>query len=331
MISLSKEQVESFRDFIGTYGRFIVIGHKEPDGDCMSSSIGVSYILEHFGKECVLLNYGPFKRSEVKKFAPLFTNEPPFMSQEDRKRTGLIIVDCSELSRLGDEMKDALEGLDCFIIDHHKTASVGDAKAIVDPTSPAAALLVQQLYEALVGTPDTEKAKTLFFGLSTDTGFFRYLGTKDAEVFRAAARLVEAGSNPRETYQEMSGGKPWNTRKLLGIMLDRAERHISGKLVVSWETQEDTKPYGQEGRDSDALYSLMLAVEGVEAVAFVRQESDTNCTLGLRSKDKVDVSAVAAKFGGGGHKNASGASCEGKVETLIPAIVKEFARQMQGA
>lgn len=328
MISLSKEQVESFKEFIGRYARFIVIGHKEPDGDCVSCSLGVSYILEHFGKECILLNYGPFKRNEVKRFAPLFKAEPPFMSAEDRKATGLVIVDCSELSRLGDEMKEALEGLDSFIIDHHKTASVGDAKAIVDPTSPAASLLVQQLYEALVGSPSTEHAKTLFFGLSTDTGFFRYLGTKDAEVFRAAARLVESGSNPRETYQEMSGGKSWNTRKLLGIMLDRAERHLSGKLVVSWETQEDTKKYGQEGRDSDALYSLMLAVEGVEAVAFVRQESDFGCTLGLRSKDRVDVSAVASKFGGGGHKNASGASCEGKIETLVPALVKEFAKQM---
>lgn len=328
MISLSQEQIGSFKDFIARYSRFIVIGHKEPDGDCMASSLGVSYILEHFGKDRILLNAGPFKRSEVKKFAPLFQPELPFMSDEDRKGTGLIIVDCSEFSRLGDDFKEQLEGFDSFIIDHHKTASVGNAAAIIDPTAPAAALIVQQLYEALVGRPTEEQAKTIFFGIATDTGFFRFLGAKDAEVLRAVARLVEAGCNLRETYQEMSGGKSWNTRKLLGIMLDRAERYLSGKLVVSWETQEDTKKYGQEGRDSDALYSLMLAVEGVEAVAFVRQESDFNCTLGLRSKDRVDVSAVAAKFGGGGHKNASGASCEGKIETLIPALVKEFAKQI---
>ncbi|MBQ9538022.1 MAG: bifunctional oligoribonuclease/PAP phosphatase NrnA [Treponema sp.] len=328
MISLSQEQIESFKVFIDKYGRFVVIGHKEPDGDCMASSLGVSYILEHFGKECILLNAGPFKRSEVRQFAPLFKAELPFMSEQDRRGTGLIIVDCSELSRLGDELKEQVKDLDSFIIDHHKTASVEGSPAIIDPTSPAAALLVQQLYEALVGKPTAEHAKTLFFGLSTDTGFFRYLGSKDAEVFRAAARLVQAGSNPRETYQTMTGGKGWNTRKLLGIILNRAEHYLSGKLVVSYESQEDTKRYGQEGRDSDAFYSLMLAVEGVEAVAFVRQDSDSTCTLGLRSKDRVDVSVVASKFGGGGHKNASGASCEGKVETLIPALVKEFARQI---
>ena len=328
MGKLSQEQIASFGKFVKKHGHFIIIGHKEPDGDCMASSLGVSYILDHFGKEYLLLNAGPFKRSEVKHFAPLFKQELPFMSEQDRKETGLIIVDCSELSRLGDELKEGLEGLDSFIIDHHKTACAGNTASIIDPAAPAAALLVQQLYEGLVGIPDTEKAKTLFFGLMTDTGFFRYLGTKDADVFRAAARLVEAGSNPRETYQEMTGGKPWNTRKLLGIILDRAERHLAGKLVISWETQEDTKKYGQDGRDSDAFYSLMLAVEGVEAVVFVRQETDFSCTLGLRSKDAVDVSTVASKFGGGGHKNASGASCEGKIESLIPALVKEFAKQL---
>ena len=95
---------------------------------------------------------------------------------------------------------------------------------------------------------------------------------------------------------------------------------------MTYETQEDTKKYGQEGRDNDALYTLMLAVDGVEVVCFVRQETEHSCTIGLRSKDKVDVSIVASRFGGGGHKNASGASTEGQVLTLIPAIVKEFSR-----
>ena len=109
-------------------------------------------------------------------------------------------------------------------------------------------------------------------------------------------------------------------------MLERAERYYNGKLAVTWETMEDTKKYGQDGRDSDSLYSLMLDVEGIEAVLFVRQETEHSCTLGLRSREDCDVSAIAAKFGGGGHKNAAGASTEGKIETLVPAILKEFAK-----
>ncbi|MFA6857963.1 MAG: DHHA1 domain-containing protein, partial [Treponema sp.] len=103
---------------------------------------------------------------------------------------------------------------------------------------------------------------------------------------------------------------------------------LNGKLIVTYEKIEDTQKWGIEGRDSDSLYQLLLSVKGVEAVVFLRQETETSCTGGFRSRDTVDVSTIAAKFGGGGHKNASGMSVEGKIDTLIPAIVKEFARIM---
>ncbi len=326
MILISKQQIDSFLHFITSHETFIIVGHKEPDGDCISSSLGVSFILSKKQKNFIMLNAGPFKRTEIKNYAPLFKNSLPFMTKDERDATGLIIVDCSEFSRLG-EIDGDLKGFDTFIIDHHKTASVPDgAESIIDPTSPAAACLVQQLFEALVGLPSREEAHTLFFGMATDTGFFRYLNANDAEVFRLAANLTENGAVPRQIYQEMTGGKQWNTRKLLGILLDRAERYCNGKLVLSYEKIEDTKKYGQGGRDTDAFYTLMLATEGVEAVVFLRQESDFNCTAGFRSKTNCDVSAIAAKFGGGGHKNASGASIEGIIENLIPAIIKEFSK-----
>ena len=91
---------------------------------------------------------------------------------------------------------------------------------------------------------------------------------------------------------------------------------------------EDTHKFGLEGRDSDALYQLLLSTKDVQAAVFLRQDSPTTCTGGFRSLDSVDVSIIASKFGGGGHKNASGMSCEGKIDTLIPSIVKEFARIM---
>ena len=118
----------------------------------------------------------------------------------------------------------------------------------------------------------------------------------------------------------------WNTRKLLAILLDRAKRYCGGKLVITYEEQADTRRYGQEGRDSDALYSLMLSTEGVEAVVFLRQESDTKCTAGFRSLNDCDVSVIASGLGGGGHKNASGASVEGRLEQIIPRIVQEFEK-----
>ena len=321
---ISEEKLSQFKDFLESHNFFYVIAHKDPDGDAVFSCLGMKELLKAKGLSYQLLSAGPFKRPEIRKHANLFSNQMTFLSEPERNKSGLIILDCSEMVRLG-EIDGDLKNLDTFIIDHHKTADVTE-NCIIDPTSPATACLVQQLYEKLIGPLPKQTAEYLFFGLSTDTGFFRFLKTDSAEVFRQAARLVEAGANPRTTYDEMTGGKSFTTRKLLGIMLERVERRYNNKLAVTYETMEDTKAWGQEGRDSDALYSLLLSVDGVEAVLFVRQDTELSCTCGFRSRDKVDVSAIAAKFGGGGHKNAAGLSIDGKIPDVLEKICAEFKK-----
>ena len=230
------------------------------------------------------------------------------------------------LGRLG-EIDGYLKGLDLFIIDHHKTSSpVEGVKSYINPLAPACSYLIQIFYEMIIGDIPKDISEIIFFGICTDTGFFRFLSDDSAPVFAAVSRLVSYGANPKLTYNQINNGKPYSTRKLLGVLLQKAERYLEGRLVITYETMEETKKYGSEGRDSDALYQLMLSAKDVEAVVFLRQDTPLTCTGGFRSQDKIDVSVVAAKFGGGGHKNASGMSCNGKVETLIPQIVKEFAR-----
>ena len=326
MKQILDSDIETFKTFLNEHDFFFVIGHKEPDGDCMASCLGVAAILDALKKRYQLLSAGPFKRNEVKRFEERFSDTMEFLDDEERKKTGLIIADCSELSRLG-EIDGDLTGLDVFVLDHHKTSGLPEgAKGYIDSESPACAYLVQQFYERIIGPVPEELSTILFFGLCTDTGFFRFVSSKNAEVFDGASRLVKAGADPRKTYNQINSGKPYSTRKLLGTLLMKAERYLEGKLVITTESLDDTKKYGLEGRDSDALYQLFLATEGVQAVVFLRQDTETTCTGGFRSLDEIDVSQVAAKFGGGGHKNASGMSCNGKIETLLPQIVKEFAR-----
>lgn len=324
MIIISDSKIKEFEDFLNNHNFFYVAGHKEPDGDAIFSCLGMAEILKSRNLDYQLLSAGPFKRNEIRPKAKLFSNEMRFISEPERKKTGLIILDCSELSRLGDIEGD-LRNLDTFIIDHHKTAEVSE-NSIIDSTSPACCCLVQQIYEKLAGKLTRKSAEYFFFGLATDTGYFRFLDTKSAEVFRQTARLIEAGVNPRKIYDTITGGKAYSTRKLLGIMLERAERRYNNKLVITYETMEDTKKWGQEGRDNDSLYSLLLSVEGVEAVLFVRQDTELTCTCGFRSRDAVDVSAIAAKFGGGGHKNAAGLSIDGKIKDVTEKICLEFAK-----
>lgn len=326
MKNVSRQDAHKFELFIKNHEFFLIAGHKEPDGDAVSSCMAVAAIVRHFGKQYQLLSAGPFKRAEVAKHADFFTSEVQFLSNEDIKRTGLIIVDCSEYSRLGDLDGD-ISGIDTFIIDHHKTASCPEnAEFYIDDTSPSCSNIIQQFYELIVGELSKEVAENLFFGVCTDTGFMRYLSPGDGNVFVNISRLVDAGGDPRGTYDKMTGGKAFKTRKLLGVLLEKTELYYNGKLALTYETLDDTQKYGSDGRDSDALYQLLLSVEGVQAVAFLRQESANSCTGGFRSRGNIDVSSVAAKFGGGGHKNASGMSCEGKLDSLIPSVCKEFAR-----
>ena len=321
---ISDEKITEFDAFLKTHDFFYIIGHKDPDGDAVFSCLGMADILKAKGLSYQLLSAGPFKRPEIRAKAKFFSNEMTFLAEPERKKAGVIILDCSENARLG-EIEGDLTNIDTFIIDHHKTADVTE-NCIIDPTSPATACLVQQIYEKLVGPLPKETAEKLFYGLATDTGYFRFLNTDSAEVFLQAARLVQAGANPRKTYDDITGGKPYATRKLLGLMLDRTERRYNNKLAVTYETMEDTKKWGQEGRDSDALYSMLLSVDGIEAVLFVRQDTEFTCTCGFRSRDKIDVSAIAAQFGGGGHKNAAGLSIDGKLPDVLEKICAEFKK-----
>ena len=327
-MNINIEVINEFKNFIEAHSFFFISGHKEPDGDAIASCLGVAAILEKFNKPYQLLSAGPFKRNEIVNFKDLFSETMEFQDDEERKKSGLIIVDCSELARLGDIDGD-LKGFDTFVIDHHKTSGLDEnMHGYIDGTAPACAYLIQQFYEQLLGDIPKETAEILFLGFCTDTGFFRFLTADSAPVFEAVSRLVKYGADPRETYKKITSGKPYSTRKLLGVLLSKAETYLDGRLVITYESLEDTKKYGAEGRDSDALYQNLLAVKGVEAVVFLRQDTPLTCTGGFRSQDSIDVSQVAAKFGGGGHKNASGMSCNGRVETLIPQVVKEFARIM---
>lgn len=327
MKQLTESQVSNFKNFLNSHDFFFIVGHKEPDGDAVYSCLSMAELLKKQEKEYQLLIQGPFKRPEVRIHEKAFKSSIIFLSDAERKKTGLLMLDCSEYKRIGD-LADDLKGLDIFIIDHHKTSEFDEEKCIIDSTSPATCSIVQLLYEKVVGPLDAKTAKYIFNGLSTDTGFFRFLEPSNADVFEMAARLVRAGANPRETYDFITGGKPFSTRKLLGKMLDRVELHFNGKLCVTYETMEDTRMFGMDGRDSDLLYSSLLSVEGVEAVLFLRQDTENSCTAGLRSRNEIDVSAIAAKFGGGGHKNAAGLSCDGKIENILPKIIQEFKAAM---
>ncbi|AEF84741.1 DHH superfamily protein, subfamily 1 [Treponema primitia ZAS-2] len=313
---------QALLEFIQENSKFLIAGHREPDGDCVGSQLALGSVLERLGKEVIPCSAGPFKRGEIKGYEPRFSSGP---TDAERSGAAVIILDCSSPERTGD-LAPFLKGLPTATIDHHRTGETHEFLSYLDPSAPSTTFLVLELIEALGLSPTKEEAELLFFGLCTDTGFFRHVDDQGAETFRCASRLIDAGANPKRVFQAMNGGKTLDSRILMGTILAHAESYFGGKLLFCTETLEDTQRYGLEGRDSDSLYQLLQAVEGVEAIVIIRQESPDNCTVGFRSRDAVDVAAIAAGFGGGGHKNAAGLSVGGVIEELRPQILQAFQK-----
>ncbi|MDR0637928.1 MAG: bifunctional oligoribonuclease/PAP phosphatase NrnA [Spirochaetaceae bacterium] len=297
---------------------FLIAGHREPDEDCVGSQLALGELLERLGKKVTLLSEGPWERAEIVSFRERFKDTADGC---DRRNTRLIVVDCSPLERVG-KLGDALAEFPVVFIDHHKTAAP-TGLSYINPTAPAATLLVLMLWEAF-GQPLTmEAAEHMLFGLCADTGFFRHLDA-DAETLADAQKLAGAGASLKKIFAAVNGDRTFNSRKLLGTVLAKAESYYDGRLIVCTEEREETERFGRENRDSDMLYQLLQSVGGVEAIAVVRQDTPEKCAIGLRSKDAVDVSKIAAVFGGGGHKNAAGASAEGLIPELKARVIAQF-------
>ena len=309
-------------DFLRSGKRFLIAGHKEPDGDCVGSQLALSSALRRLGAETLPCSAGPFKRPEVLPYAPLFTVAP---SEAERRDAKVVVLDCSASERTGD-LAPFLSQLPTAVIDHHASGSPAGEVVFLDPAAPSVTFMVLAVIEALGLRPTQEEAELLLFGLCTDTGFFRHVDSGGASVFEYTARLVQAGASPRRAFQAMNGGKSLNSRILMGLILARVESHFGGRLLLSFETQEDTERFGLQGRDSDALYQLLQSVEGAEAVVLIRQETADNCTVGLRSRENVNVADIASAFGGGGHRQAAGLSIPGTIAEIREKLLAAFGQ-----
>jgi phosphoesterase RecJ-like protein len=313
----SKEAVR----FIQSHDTFVVLGHKEPDGDCVASQIAAARLLRSLGKEATLHSAGPFDRPEITPFASDFS---PTVPVERRSSTAVIIVDCSTPDRTG-PLGATVAGLPCLVIDHHSSGEpFGDAR-MVNSSAPSTTILLLDLFEAMGVTPDVDTARLILFGLCTDTGFFRHLGAGSAETYRSIARLVERGTSTADVYMMVYGRRELASRKLLGETLNHAESHRSDRLILTWQTIADRERLDAHQRGEDDLYRLLQTVKGNIVVALIKEEARGVFSVGLRSTSAVDVGAVAASFGGGGHRQASGFDIKGSLESIKKTLIDALA------
>lgn len=312
---------EALLRFLGDHDSFLLIGHQEPDADCLGSQLALGSFLLRTGKAVKQYNHGPFKRAEINRYSSLF--QPRIDAFDKVSQPGVIVLDCSSLDRIGDLQQD-LSGLTVAVIDHHATNGQFGEIRWIESHRTSCTWMVHRLITELGGVPNPEEAHWLMLGLATDTGFFRHLEAGAEETFRTAADLSAAGASAKAVFQQINGGKNLANQKLMGLVLSRTESHFGGKVMLSWEDLGDRSAFGAENRESDILYQTLQGVTGVEVIVLLRQDTTTSVTGGLRSRSFVDVAALAETFGGGGHIRASGFSTPGTVAEVKARILQQL-------
>jgi phosphoesterase RecJ-like protein len=310
--------------FLEDHSAFLVVGHTEPDGDCVAAQLTLVRWLHRRGKRAAALSEGPFDRPEIASFAGEFVQRP---GETMPAADAVVVIDCSALERTG-VVSEFATGLPSLVVDHHASgSSFGDVR-LVDPESPATTLLVFDIISAAGDRLAAEDADLLLLGFCTDTGFFRHLDPGSAPALRKVAGLLESGASPRRVYRAINSGRSLGQARLLGRMLDRVESHLDGRVLVTWQTLEDQHAAGAAARGSAELYTLLQMVAGSEIVVMVKEEAEDRCSVGLRSSGAFDVGRLAQSLGGGGHKPAAGYVAEGTIEHVTSCLLVRISNEI---
>ncbi len=311
--------------------RFVVTSHEAPDGDALGSLLATGLALGQLGKDAVMFLGGPAPLPGEYRFLELEQRGLRRERPADMAERVLVAVDCASASRVGAEPGVVEAAPFTINIDHHHdNPRFGDVNLVVADASSTGEVLADVFHELDVSlTP--EIAEALYIALVTDTGRFQYANTTP-KALRLAADLVEAGADVHRVFQGVYENVQFAKLKLLARALERARVLEGGEIVVSHLLRGDFEAVGASEPYSEGIIDVLRSVEGSAVSALIREpprDGGPARKVSLRSSvDEVDVSAIARKSGGGGHREAAGFSSDLSVEDITEFIVREVTAQV---
>ena len=317
--------LQAVADAVRSHDRFLLVTHENPDGDALGSLLATKLALDSLGKDSEMYLYGDAPLPREYAFMPLdgLRREPP----ADAAERVLVALDCANEQRLGPDT--GLLGRAPLTLDidhHHDNSRFGDVNLVVGHASSTGEVL-RDLFAELDVELTPEIAEALYIAVVTDTGRFQYTNTTP-KALRLAAELVEAGADVHRVFQGVYESVEFAKLKLLARALERAQVYEGGRLVVSHLLRSDFTELSAAEAYSEGIIDYLRAVEGAEMAALIREPPRREGPLrrvSLRaSNDELDVSAIARKSNGGGHRQAAGFSSDASVEEITDFIHREF-------
>jgi len=328
MVATGEQPLAAAVDELRSNERFLLTTHENPDGDALGSLLAMQAILTQLGKDTVMyLAEKEFPLPVEYRFLPLeeVFHEPP----ADIVDRVLVFLDCGNIDRTPEGFLRSDEAHVVNIDHHHDNTRFGTVN-LVDTKASSTAEIVHELGRELGADITPEIASALYVGLVTDTGRFSYENT-NPDTHRLAAELIEAGVDVADTYRRLYERVPIEKLKLVARALEGIERREDCGLALTYLSDADYAETGSSELLSEGIIDFIRSLEGTLVAAVVRDRGEAAGSarkVSLRSTDgDIDVSEIARRYGGGGHRRAAGFSTDLTYEQIVEALCADLEQR----
>lgn len=281
----------------------VILGHISEDADSVGSALAMRAVLENMGKDAVAYLSAP----PEKRLAFLAEDMPVFES-DDTEYDLCICVDCGDLGRLGKRQAVFDSAKTTVSIDHHITNTNFAQINLVVPDACATGEILYDLFSKMCGKIDKKTASYLFAAIASDTGSFKYSNVTP-KTFMTAAKLIEYGIDNAYISRKLFDTEEESVMRFKGYLMGNVRTEYNGQVSVVAVRSGEFEKFGIEEKDCSDIVNIARQVSTAKIAVSLRQ-TNGKIKISFRSDGDYDVGAVAGKFGGGGHKAASGATVE---------------------
>ena len=303
----------------------LIVSHAEPDGDCVGSLVALGLALAKLEKQITMFNPSPIPA--VYRF---LSGTERIVQQIKKADTYdlVIVLDCGDMVRVGEAGAEVDKIPVLINIDHHVSNTGFGHIQLIDTDACATAEIVYRLINALQIPFDNAIATSIYTGILTDTGSFRFSNTNQA-AFAISSAMIDAGVKPHRVAQRVFGTYSLGRIKLLNMALNSIEISDNGKLSMMTITRSMLNTTGTNTEDVDGMINYARRIEDVKVAALIHEIKNgagkfanmNRYHVSLRSDSSVDVAKIAGRFGGGGHASAAGFQIESTLVALKTKII----------
>ena len=304
----------------------LIASHADPDGDAIGALIALGVSLDALNNKTTLYNESPIPA--IYRFLPTVDRIVRHIDDQNLFDTA-VILDCGDLERIGNALSTISRIPHIINIDHHVTNTRFGEFNLIDPSACATSEIVYRLIRRMEAAINLATATSIYTGILTDTGSFRFSNTNKA-AFDICAEMVALGVEPYSIAQLVYGTYSLGRIKLLNLALDSIEISKNRKLSMMAVTQEMLNETGTKPEDIDGFINYAKGIEDVQVAVLIQElfndkkevQSHEHFHVSLRSNGTVNVAEIASTFGGGGHSNAAGFSIESTLAHLKSRVDK---------